>query len=803
MTKHSQKTKNLWPGFGTKAETLDRLRPLVTHGEVPELSFFSAAEWSGAQEVVLKRIAKQFRGQLLAIRSSAMAEDSERSSQAGAFRSCLSVPAGDPVALRTAIENVISSMTGNLRDQVLIQTMITDVEVCGVIMTYDMAHGAPYYVIDYDDESGRTDLVTGGNGINKGLYVHRDAEPGLIRSPRIRKFLKLARELEVVTGHPALDIEFVLARDGKLHLVQTRRIAIAHTWHPNTERRVARQLGFVENFVTDRARPRPGLLGSTTILAVMPDWNPAEIIGTTPRPLAASLYRELITRRVWREARALMGYRQILDEELMVMINHHPYIDVRNSFNSFLPEGIPESDGIRLVDAWLERLAAHPELHDKVEFEIASTCRDFCFDEDFKARYAGLLTPKRLSAYRSRLTALTNHCTNSAGTLAQAIAASRNLEQRLGRAGNAPLPANGYEWLIRATDLISSCTRLGTLPFAVAARHAFIAEALLRSAVRKGALRVDRLEAFRRTITTVTSSMVREYADVLGGRQTQSAFQSKYGHLRPGTYEITSLRYDERDDLFLDVASELAEQTTTRFALTATERRALNSLLEAAGLANLNAEGLLDYAKQAIAGREGIKFVFTRALSDALAALVQWGVRQGLSRDDISFVEWSHIQQCLTRAELDDSDRRFLTIADEGRRNLEASNAFRLSHIICGMRDIHVATINRSIPNFVGSGHASGRVVELTPDTPATTGIENRIVCIENADPGFDWIFTKRPAALITKFGGANSHMAIRCAEFGLPAAIGCGEQIYLRIAAAVTVELNCAEKILRPVHVK
>jgi len=56
--------------------------------------------------------------------------------------------------------------------------------------------------------------------------------------------------------------------------------------------------------------------------------------------------------------------------------------------------------------------------------------------------------------------------------------------------------------------------------------------------------------------------------------------------------------------------------------------------------------------------------------------------------------------------------------------------------------------------------------------------------------------------ALITRFGGANSHMAVRCAELGLPAAIGCGDQIFQRVLQAESVELNCADKILRPLYV-
>ena len=43
---------------------------------------------------------------------------------------------------------------------------------------------------------------------------------------------------------------------------------------------------------------------------------------------------------------------------------------------------------------------------------------------------------------------------------------------------------------------------------------------------------------------------------------------------------------------------------------------------------------------------------------------------------------------------------------------------------------------------------------------------------IENADPGFDWIFGSKILGLITKYGGVNSHMAIRCAELEIPAGI-------------------------------
>ncbi|MFT3733892.1 MAG: PEP/pyruvate-binding domain-containing protein [Rhodocyclaceae bacterium] len=797
LVPHSMKAGTPAFTWGTKAETLARVASQLRSAGVPPLHFFTLEDWLLSRQSVLDAIRQQCAGQRVAVRSSALNEDGGKTSLAGAFKSCLSVSIDDDAGLAQAIGSVAASMNGDPRDQILVQCMAEDIAVSGVIMTYDMVNGAPYYCIDYDDESGRTDIVTGGNGINKGLFVYRHADARLIRSPRVTAFLKLARELEDLCDCNALDIEFGMNRAGELFLFQVRRIATSQRWHPVTERRITRQLGFVEQFIKDCSARRPGVLGKRTVLAIMPDWNPAEIIGTTPRQLAASLYRELITHNTWCEARARMGYRLCGDRELMRVINNHPYIDVRNSFNSLLPAQLPDALGEKLVNAWLDRLEAHPELHDKVEFEIVPTCLDFCFDEDFDARYPGLLSAAERTLYRDALRALTRQALadSGPGSLSAAQADAARLDE-------LPVAAGPVEqWLAQASMLLRECRLAGTASFAVVARHAFIAEALLRSAVRRGALSARRLATFRQSLHTVTGEMLEDYNAVSAGQLSRESFLRKYGHLRPGTYEITSLRYDERDDLFLDSMPAPRDAAPGRFELDTQEQAALQSLMQECGLDVLSPDAFLTYARDAIAGREAVKFRFTRALSDALDALLHWGEACGLSRDDLSFIEWPTIERLLTHPQVDYLDRHLLDHAEAGRRSVAAAHAFRMGHILFGPRDIYVATLNRSVPNFIGEAAVSGRVVELGSDSRSNAAVKGAIVCIENADPGFDWIFTKSPLALITQFGGANSHMAIRCAELGLPAAIGCGEQIYQRVLAAGNVELHCAGKILRPLH--
>jgi len=81
-------------------------------------------------------------------------------------------------------------------------------------------------------------------------------------------------------------------------------------------------------------------------------------------------------------------------------------------------------------------------------------------------------------------------------------------------------------------------------------------------------------------------------------------------------------------------------------------------------------------------------------------------------------------------------------------------------------------------------------VVDLTANH-CVSDLKNKIVLLENGDPGFDWIFTRNIAGLITKYGGVASHMSIRCAEFGIPAAIGCGT-LFDSLLSASQIQLDC-----------
>ena len=81
------------------------------------------------------------------------------------------------------------------------------------------------------------------------------------------------------------------------------------------------------------------------------------------------------------------------------------------------------------------------------------------------------------------------------------------------------------------------------------------------------------------------------------------------------------------------------------------------------------------------------------------------------------------------------------------------------------------------------------------------TDLAGKIVLIENADPGYDWLFSRNIGGLITMYGGVNSHMAIRAAEFGLPSAIGVGELLFGELASAEVIFLDCENRKIEVVR--
>ena len=119
-----------------------------------------------------------------------------------------------------------------------------------------------------------------------------------------------------------------------------------------------------------------------------------------------------------------------------------------------------------------------------------------------------------------------------------------------------------------------------------------------------------------------------------------------------------------------------------------------------------------------------------------------------------------------------------------------------MPNLITSVNDFKTFSLSLGEPNFVGTKSISKDIVFIKNYTKNKV-LEDKIVIIDSADPGYDWIFNHKIEGLITKYGGVNSHMAIRCAELNLTAAIGVGEKIFVDLKNSSKVIINPKNKIL------
>ena len=790
----------------TKARTLADLAGKLGKFRVPEIDFFTVTEWQADRAAVLTKIAARFGSAALAVRSSAYGEDGAQQTQAGAYDSVLDVAAEDAQALAAAIDTVAASYRrhttaggGSPLDEVIVQRMVGKTVMSGVAFTHDLNTGAPYYVINYDDVSGLTNTVTAGEGkySNRTIYIHRPAWDAL-RSPRFRVLVEAIQELEAAMDSQFLDVEFAIGDDLTPYLLQARLITTQPNWNRAVAKRINEALNGIQAFVRKRMQPANGVLGETTVLGQMPDWNPAEMLGRAPRALALSLYQTLITDHAWRIAREIMGYAVPTGQPLMVSLAGQPFVDTRMSFHSFLPATLDPAIGAKLVDAWVARLREHPELHDKIEFDVAITTYSFDIDEKIERQTGDRLDAAEQAAFKEALCGMTRRLLAGEGEAGLDAALAR-----IGRLAGKPITwgtsFRGHN-LSTLYPMIDDCVRLGTIPFSILARHGFIARTLMLSLQRRGVLAPERLAAFQASIRTVAGELVDDMRRLQLGELGRGEFMARYGHLRPGTYDILSPRYDRIADLGRHAPPGHAVAAPAEFVPTDGERQAIDRLLADEGFAGLDTGALFDYARRATAGREYAKFVFTRSVSAMLELIAEFGQRHGLSRDELSHIEIRELLDIATKSGEVSVEDRLRRVAEIEVDRHALSAAIRLPQVLFDEAGVRIVPFQVSHPNFITALKVTAPCLQLTPES-SPGGLGGHVVLIENADPGFDWIFSQPIAGLITKYGGANSHMAIRCAEFGIPAAIGCGEQRFESLIKAQHVMLDCAAAVIQILH--
>ena len=742
---------------------------------VPKFYFYKFAKYKINKKEILNKVRKEFNNVI--IRSAYSEEDQDGLSNAGKFLSIPNIKSIDALKLDLSINRVVNSykMQNPNNQYFILQEMVNKVSQSGVVFAKNEVNGVPSVKINFSNQN-ETNSITSGKKNGSIIYYIYQNKNKLLDRININKINDVIKTLLKFVN--PLDLEFCIDKKNKLYLLQIRKLNL-----PRNHFNKAKYINLLKNFEKKLKKllniPLPTIHGKFTIFSTMPDWNPAEIIGVKPHNLALSLYKVLITDDVWAKSRSQMGYKNIENTPLMYNFLGTPYIDLRADLNSFIPKNFNEKDSEKLVNYYLNQFRKKPEFYfDKIESNLVIHGFDFSIDKKIKkiGKLLNKQSQKDLELEVKKLTVgVIENIHSDIEKYKKLKIHLKNLDKRKLYSFN------------KIQELIKIGKNYGTLPFANLARSGFMAVEILDSMVNKNIISAEIKEKFLQSIPSITKEMNNELINL-----SKNKFLDKYGHLRPNTYDVMSKNYREGYSKYFDLKN-LQKIKIKKFDFDEHTKKIISKHLKLKKFP-IKVNQLIKFIKLSIEHRERSKLEFTKVIDLIFQEIEIIIKRFKIKNENKKFLDIFDIVRLYS--EFKDSD-----IGDYIKRNIEKNksdyefnNSIELPNNIIKSTNIFLYEEKINSPTFITKTTLTEEIIFLNKKN-FKKYLKNKIICIKNADPGFDFIFTKKIKGLITVYGGPNSHMSIRCSELNIPAAIGIGPQMYESIKSNKKIILDTGQK--------
>lgn len=766
--------------FISKAQTLKNLKKISKQKfEIPKFIFFSKKEYKKNKNIFIKKIKSNIKNHII-FRSSARDEDKSNGSNAGKYSS-YSIKYFDEKKIEFYINKITNDFTNN-KDEILVQEFINKPDLSGVIFTADIDTDAPYYIINYDS-SGKSNLITSGqkNITEKTLFIFKDYKN---IPKKFSKLIKIVKYLEKITNNKRLDVEFIIKRQ-KIYILQVR--PLKKTKKLDTKK-FYNSLINIKRKISKFKIDKDNLHGKGTAFSNMSDWNPAEMIGAKAKKLSISLYQELITDSVWSKQRSDYFYLDVHPNKLMIDFAGCPYVNLKTDFNSFLPKKINSVTASKLLNYFIKTIKNNPNLHDKIEFTLIPTCYSLLKNTTIKKKIS--ITEYR--KYIEELRALTNKILDlKNGPFKKDIELIKKHEKII---LNKKIKNSNY--VNNIYFLINECKDVGTRPFAGIARTAFIATSLLNDLKKLKLIDNSELINFYSSIKSITKNLNRDLRLLNKNISYKKNFLLKYGHLRPSTYSISSKNYKEGFKEYFKHSELNQENFNSNNKKLFKNKLKIDKLLKKNKL-KLNFQNLIKISEEAIYMREYSKYLFTKYLDLVFKNLINLSKKININRKDLEYISIKTILESYNNLSIEKLENILKDEIKKSKKMFSITRAIRLPEVIKDENDVFIFEQITKSGNFITEKSVTSKKYFLKNlnEKNIFKNCNKKIVIIENADPGYDFLFNFNISGLVTKYGGANSHMAIRCSELNIPAVIGVGEKKFDELNNYQIININCLSK--------
>lgn len=749
----------------------------------------------------------------VAVRSSAVGEDSADQSFAGIFETVLGVD--DPQKVLAAVARCIASADGTRGRSyagatqpvgVVIQTEVT-ARAAGVCFTIDPSGGDSAVLIEA--VAGRGDALVSGraqphrwrayrSGLGTWeLRAERNGRPPVLTESDAARIAEHAVRYAERFGHP-LDLEWTLDSDGELWWLQARPITAAATprrYH------VARANARVDD-------------GPVTVWA---NWNVRETMPEPLMPLTWSIWRDVIQPALINE---VFG-----TPPTSPLFPHLPSLDLINGRVYFNMNGIMAwpavgtlltSPMLRLIDPEAADVYAGLVSAGVLRPRRLPGSRVRGLFDAFRAnlvsarRFVTALRPRRaMDTLRSFEAAMTRRCRQR--SLPSLTEGELVDEMRLvGGPEFVPIHNGIHDEALAVVIYFLALRAFREHPEAAG----LLATGIPENPTTQISLGIDELIDAARPVAhhfrdpLPTSELVARLEGEIDGRawlERWQNFLARFGHRGPKEFDLGAPRWSEAPEMIIDLIraglqSPAAERLPDRLGrLANARRRAVAAAVSAAPRWRRPVlRWLAHLVELYMPLREAPKHYAMIAFQRTREAALELGTRlvdrgRIAGRSDVFFLELGEIERLIGEP---GGDADFRSIIATRRENFERFRAerppdyLRSDGVPIAAGNGHVREAQDGLLHGAGVSGGTGRgPVRLLTEPDPKAMADGDVIVMQFADPGWTPLFP-RAAAIIMEVGGLMCHAAVVARELGIPAVFGVsGATSVLRNGQAVTVD--------------
>ena len=296
---------------------------------------------------------------------------------------------------------------------------------------------------------------------------------------------------------------------------------------------------------------------------------------------------------------------------------------------------------------------------------------------------------------------------------------------------------------------------------------------------------------FLKNIETITIKMKNDLNHL-----TKKKFLQKYGHLRPGTYDINSGNYRDNFNLYFGNFNKKKKKKRIISKKISFNKKDIKTL----GIYK-NKDQLLKFIKRTLFNIEkNSKFIFSKSIDLIFENLKKFGGKYGISTDDLSYLKIDNILQMYFNLSKKKTVPWLKKYILENKQEYFMNKNIILPDVIKSGKDLFIQEQFTEKLNFISNKTISDKIYIFNKNKIMKK--YEGIICIENADPGYDFLFEKNIKGFNNKIWWIEfSIWQLGVINLNLPKLIGVGEKNFKNICNHNYMKLNCDQNTIELIN--